>query len=325
MKANILSPRDFLGILQLKDFELSAALRSRIRDFVQAYENSLKESSDVAKDFTKNNLSKINELEKALIQDNKPEKVTVEIRAGIGGDEGGIFAADLARMYYKYAESQGWKLRVLYPGGSIKSLRSCKEYVFTVKGAGVEALSLENGVHRVQRVPETERQGRMHTSTATVVIFFEEDQQEIAVNPRDLEITACKASGAGGQHVNTTDSAIRIRHKPSGIVVTSQSERSQHQNRQIALEKLKQILAKQTREKHHANIQNLRRSSIGNAGRHEKIRSYHGPRNNIKDHRLGKSYNLTKNLFDGKISKMISDCQAFADEQFLKALRNKVN
>jgi peptide chain release factor 1 len=325
MRSNILSAEDFAGILRLKDFELSAALRGRINDLVQAYENSAKESRQMAESFTINNLEKILNLEKAIIEDNRPKKIIMEIRAGVGGDEGAIFAADLARMYYKYAESQGWKLRVLYPAGSLKSIKSCKECVFSIEGAGVESLGLENGVHRVQRVPATETQGRMHTSTATVVIVPEEEHKKININTRDLEITACKASGAGGQHVNTTDSAIRIRHKPSGLVVTSQSERSQHQNRQIAMEKLKQQLVMLDRKKRQANTQSIRRASIGGAGRNEKIRSYHGPRNKIKDHRLGKSYNLEKYLYDGKISTMLADCQAFANKKFLIALKNKVN
>jgi peptide chain release factor 1 len=322
---NILSPKDFSVVLKLKDLALSVALRVKISEFVQSYENSLKESPESEETFEKNNLAKILELEREIIKNKESKNITIEIRAGAGGDEGGIFAADLAGMYNKYALSQGWKVKLLYPEGSLKNLKSCKECVFTIAGEGVDKLCSESGVHRVQRVPKTEKKGRIHTSTASVVVFSEKEKKKVEINTRDLEITACKASGAGGQHVNTTDSAIRIRHKPSGLVVTSQSERSQHQNRQIALEKLKQKLILREMETQDKQTQSLRRSSIGGAGRHEKIRSYNAARNRIVDHRVGKkNYNLKQSLMEGKISKMISDCYAFANEQYLRELKSRI-
>jgi len=242
----------------------------------------------------------------AVPGDEKTEKqsVIIEIRAGQGGDEAGLFAADLYRMYSRYGQSKGWKERIL--DSNISSVGGYKEIIFELSGIGVyDELQNEGGVHRVQRVPKTEKQGRVHTSTATVAVLLKPKKQEINISPSDLEISTYKASGPGGQYVNKTESAIRIVHKPTGLVVTSQSERNQMQNKENALSILAAKLLRQQEESDLSKLTAERREQIGWAKRSEKIRTYNYPQNRITDHRLEKSWHNLETIMEGDLEPIV--------------------
>ena len=220
------------------------------------------------------------------------KNVIVEIRAGTGGDEAAIFAADLFRMYARYAENQRWKNEILSENAI--GVGGYKEVIFEIRGRGAYSkLKYESGVHRVQRVPATESQGRIHTSTATVAVLAEVDEVEIDIPESDLEVEVYRSSGAGGQNVQKNSTAVRITHKPTGMVVTCQDERSQLQNKLRALSILRARLYELEEEKRRSEIESDRRSQVGTGERSEKIRTYNYPQNRVTDHRIGLSnYNL---------------------------------
>ncbi|MCI2393563.1 peptide chain release factor 1 [Aliiroseovarius sediminis] len=225
----------------------------------------------------------------------------IEIRPGTGGDEAGLFAADLLRMYQRYAEARGWKFEIMEQ--SLSELGGVKEVVAHVKGDGVFArLKYESGVHRVQRVPETESGGRIHTSAATVAVLPEAEDVDIQIDPGDLRIDTMRSSGAGGQHVNTTDSAVRITHLPTGIVVTS-SEKSQHRNRDIAMQVLKTRLFDLERQRVDEARAADRKAQVGSGDRSERIRTYNFPQGRMTDHRI----NLTLYKLDQIIAGDLDD------------------
>ncbi len=236
----------------------------------------------------------------------------IEIRPGTGGDEAALFAGDLLRMYQRYAEARGWKFEILEE--SVSELGGIKEAVVRVAGQDVFArLKFESGVHRVQRVPETESGGRIHTSAATVAVLPEAEDVDIVINANDIRIDTMRASGAGGQHVNTTDSAVRITHIPTGLVVTS-SEKSQHRNREIAMQVLKTRLFDLERQKLHDARSASRAEQVGSGDRSERIRTYNFPQGRMTDHRIGLTlYSLGAVMqgdLDETIDALIADHQA---------------
>jgi len=235
---------------------------------------------------------------------NDNKNVIVEIRGAAGGDEGNIFAGDLYRMYVKYAEAQGWKIEIMEAQDSEAGGYSLIS--FMVKGEGVYSkLKFESGSHRVQRVPKTETQGRVHTSTATVLVMPEAEEVDIEINPGDLRIDTYRASGAGGQHINKTDSAVRITHIPTGTVTTSQDGRSQHDNKDKAMRAMRTKLYEMKLREQEEALGSERRSKIGSGDRAEKIRTYNYPQNRVTDHRIGLTIQQLDRIMEGKLEDII--------------------
>jgi peptide chain release factor 1 len=230
--------------------------------------------------------------------------IIMEIRAGTGGDEAAIFAADLFRMYSRYAERKGWKTSLM--SSSHSELGGFKEVVFSISGKKVyRNLKYESGVHRVQRVPETEKQGRVHTSTATVAVLPEAEDVDLKINPNDLEITTMRAGGKGGQNVNKIESAVRIVHKPTNTVVVCTEERSQQQNRAKALALLRSRILANMVEKAHAERAAARKGQIGTGERSEKIRTYNFPQDRLTDHRANENWHALDRIMDGELDPII--------------------
>ncbi|NLJ31978.1 MAG: peptide chain release factor 1 [Clostridiales bacterium] len=235
---------------------------------------------------------------------NDDRNVIMEIRGGAGGEEAALFSAVLFRMYSMYAESKGWKTEILNLNET--ELGGFKEVSFMITGDGAYSrLKYESGVHRVQRVPETETQGRVHTSTATVAVLPEADEVEVEINPKDLQIDTFRSSGAGGQHINKTSSAIRVTHLPTGMVVECQDERSQYKNKDKALKVLRSRLYEMEREKHDALIANDRKSQVGTGDRSERIRTYNYPQGRLTDHRIGLTIYRLDDVLNGNIEDVI--------------------
>lgn len=231
--------------------------------------------------------------------------IIVEIRAGTGGEEAALFAGDLFRMYTRYAERNSWKVETLESNET--DLGGFKEVTFQIKGKDVfRKLKYESGVHRVQRIPQTESGGRIHTSTATVAVLPKASEVDVAIDPSELRIDTFRSSGAGGQHVNRTESAVRIVHLPTGITVTVQSERSQHQNKARAMEILRARLYSLYRSQQESTLSQQRRSQIGTGERSEKIRTYNFPQNRVTDHRINYTTYRLQDILDGDLDELIA-------------------
>lgn len=307
-----------------KTLELSKEQAS-LKEAYDAYqkykkiESDLEEAKEMTKDkelgeFAKEEVSRLNkekeDLEKQIEiillpkDPNDGKNVIVEIRGAAGGDEANIFAGDLYRMYTKYAEKQGWKIEVLSEEHSDAGGYPLVE--FMVKGDSVYSkLKYESGAHRVQRVPVTETQGRVHTSTATVLVMPEAEEVDIEINPSDLRIDVYRSTGAGGQCVNTTDSAVRITHLPTNTVVTCQNERSQIQNKEKAMQMLRTRLYEAKLREQEEKLGSERRSKIGTGDRSEKIRTYNYPQNRVTDHRIGYTTKNLDRVMEGNIDDII--------------------
>lgn len=235
---------------------------------------------------------------------NDHKNVIVEIRAGAGGEEAGLFAGDLLRMYQMYADKKNWKTELLEY--SEQGVGGIKEAVFMIKGQGAYSmLKYESGVHRVQRVPETESSGRIHTSAATVAVLPEAEDVDVQIAATDIRIDVYRASGAGGQHVNTTDSAVRITHIPTGVVVSCQDEKSQHKNKEKAMKILKTRVYDKVLEEQNKDIADARKSQVGSGDRSERIRTYNFPQGRITDHRINMTIYKLENFLNGDIQEMI--------------------
>ena len=236
---------------------------------------------------------------------NDEKSVIVEIRGGVGGEESALFAHSLFRMYSMYAAQKGWKIELM--NLSETELGGIKEVDFVINGRGAYSrMKYESGVHRVQRVPETDSGGRVHTSTATVAVLPEMEEVDVQINPADIEMQVYRASGAGGQHVNKTSSAVRLIHKPSGIVVACQEERSQLQNREKCMRMLASKLYEIEQEKLSSEVTDLRRSQVGTGMRNERIRTYNFPQGRVTDHRVGLTLYRIDSIMDGDIDEIIN-------------------
>ena len=284
------------------------------------HDPEMKELAEVEYYDAKEQLPKLEEELKFLLIPKDPDddkNIICEIRAGAGGEEAALFAGTLFRMYSMYAEKKHWKLEVLNENET--GLGGYKEISFMITGKGVYSrLKFESGVHRVQRVPDTESSGRIHTSTATVAVLPVVEDVEIEINPADIKMEVFRSSGAGGQHINKTSSAVRLIHEPTGIVVECQTERSQFQNRDNAMRMLRTKLYEMEKQKQDSEISNARKSQVGSGDRSEKIRTYNYPQGRITDHRIGMSIYQMENFLNGDLDEMIDNLIAADRAEKLK-------
>lgn len=277
-------------------------------------DRDFKEMVQLEYDESREKLERISEELKILLLPRDPDddkNVIIEIRGGAGGDEASLFAGSLYRMYSMYAEEKGWKLETL--NSNETELGGFKEISFSVEGDGAYSrLKYESGVHRVQRVPETESQGRVHTSTVTVAVLPEADEVELEINPADLKTDVFRASGAGGQHINKTESAVRITHLPTGVVVECQDERSQHKNKERAMKILRSRLYEALQQEQNDKIASQRRTQVGTGDRSERIRTYNFPQGRLTDHRIGLTIYRLEEIMNGRLEEVF-DALATAD------------
>lgn len=307
-------------VLEYRKYKKIKNEKDEAEELIGASQGEMKELAQMEFEDCIEKLKKSEEnLKEALIpkDPNDNRNVIVEIRAGAGGDEAALFAGTLFRMYTMYADSKKWKVEILYENET--GLGGYKDITFSVKGKDVYSrLKYESGTHRVQRVPETESGGRIHTSTATVAVLPEAEAVEIEINPDDIRVDVFRSSGAGGQHVNKTSSAVRMTHIPTGIVVECQNERSQLQNRESALNMLRTKLYNMEEEKKAKELAAERKSQIGTGDRSEKIRTYNYPQGRITDHRVGENIYKFESFLNGDIDDLIDKIAAFVRAENLK-------
>lgn len=288
-------------------------------------DSDLKELAQLELDEAKQNIEELSEKLKILLLPKDPNderNVIVEIRGGAGGEESALFSAVLFRMYSMYAEKKGYKVEIV--NASETELGGYKEISFMIEGEGAYSrFKYESGVHRVQRVPETESQGRVHTSTTTVAVLPEAEDVELEIDPKDLKIDTFRSSGAGGQHINKTSSAIRITHLPTGTVVECQDERSQYKNKDKALKVLKSRLLKEKQDKQASEIAANRKSQVGTGDRSERIRTYNYPQGRLTDHRIGLTLYKLEDILNGNLDEVI-DALVTADraEKLKESMEN---
>ena len=288
-------------------------------------DSDLKELAQLELDEAKQNIEKLSEKLKILLLPKDPNderNVIVEIRGGAGGEESALFSAVLFRMYSMYAEKKGYKVEIV--NANETELGGYKEISFMIEGEGAYSrFKYESGVHRVQRVPETESQGRVHTSTTTVAVLPEAEDVELEIDPKDLKIDTFRSSGAGGQHINKTSSAIRITHLPTGTVVECQDERSQYKNKDKALKVLKSRLLKEKQDKQASEIAANRKSQVGTGDRSERIRTYNYPQGRLTDHRIGLTLYKLEDILNGNLDEVI-DALVTADraERLKESMEN---
>ena len=277
------------------------------RELIDGGDKELKELAEEELKAAKEAIEELSEQLKILLLPTDPNddrSVIVEIRGGAGGEEAALFAGSLYRMYSMYAESKGWKTEIV--NANETELGGFKEISFMINGEGAYSrLKFESGVHRVQRVPETETQGRIHTSTVTVAVLPEAEDVEIEINPADLQIDTFRSSGAGGQHINKTESAIRITHLPTGLIVECQDERSQHKNREKAMKVLRSRLYEAKQREQESKIASERRSQVGTGDRSERIRTYNYPQSRVSDHRIGLTLYHLEQILNGDLDQVI--------------------
>ena len=305
-------------VLKFREYKKVKEAMEEAEELMQDPE--MKELAEAEYYEAKENLPKIEEELKILLIPKDPDddkNIICEIRAGAGGEEAALFAGTLFRMYTMYAEKKNWKLEILNENET--GLGGYKEISFMITGKGVYSrLKFESGVHRVQRVPDTESSGRIHTSTATVAVLPVVEDVEIEINPADIKMEVFRASGAGGQHINKTSSAVRLIHEPTGIVVECQTERSQFQNKDNAMKMLRTKLYEIEKEKQDSEIANSRKTQVGSGDRSEKIRTYNYPQGRITDHRIGMSIYQMENFLNGDIDEMIDNLIAADRAERLK-------
>lgn len=277
------------------------------KELLESGDRELKELAEEELKTAKEENQRLSEELKILLLPTDPNddrNVIVEIRGGAGGEEAALFAGSLYRMYSMYAESKGWKTELI--NANETELGGFKEISFMINGEGAYSkLKFESGVHRVQRVPETETQGRIHTSTVTVAVLPEAEDVEIEINPADLQVDTFRSSGAGGQHINKTESAIRITHLPTGLIVECQDERSQHKNREKAMKVLRSRLYEAKQREQESKIASERRSQVGTGDRSERIRTYNYPQSRVSDHRIGLTLYHLEQILNGDLDQII--------------------
>jgi peptide chain release factor 1 len=299
----------------LGDYDAWEAVQKQIAENQELAASADAEMAELAKAELADLQGKLEKLERDIQfgmvppDPNDSRNTIVEIRAGTGGEEAALFAADLYRMYSKFADAQGWKIEVMDTSPSERG--GFKEIIFSMLGQDAfKKMRYESGVHRVQRVPATEAQGRIHTSTASVAVLPEAEEVDVQIKPEELEITVCRASGPGGQGVNTTDSAVQIHHKPSGLIVRCADERSQLKNKNKALRVLRSRLLAHKQEQEEARMSAARKSQIGTADRSEKIRTYNFPQNRVTDHRVNLTIQNLPAILEGDLDEMLEALMA---------------
>lgn len=304
-------------IEKYREYKKAEASFSEAKELIDAggLDKDFKEMAQAELEESKEAMEKCTQDLKVLLLPKDPnddKNVIIEIRGGAGGEEAALFANSLYRMYTMYAESRGWKQEVL--SANPTELGGFKEISFSIEGEGAYSrLKYESGVHRVQRVPETEAQGRIHTSTVTVAVLVEADEVELEINPTDLKIDYFRASGAGGQHINKTESAVRITYLPTNVVVECQDERSQHKNKDKAMKILRSRIYEAMQEEQAAKVASERRMQVGTGDRSERIRTYNFPQGRMTDHRIGLTIYRLEDMMNGSLDEVF-DALATADQ-----------